>query len=218
MPRGLVIGLAAGFVVAVGLLEGIWSNRWGSSEDPRTVAVRLERIPMNFGEWVGTDAPLDPKIIRVAEATGTISRVYVNRHTGTRIDVLLLTGPTGPIGSHTPDVCYGGLGYSMQGTANPVRITWGGGSADFWNARFEKKAGTDRPLQVLWAWGVDGDWEASSNPRADFALRSTLNKLYVVHMDNRLDRTRQPDLSTLKEFLSEFLPLVKQALSPDAGS
>jgi hypothetical protein len=218
MLRGLVIVLVASAVVAVGLLEGIWSNRWGSSEDNELTAARLERIPMNLGNWMGTDAPLDAKIIRVAEATGSLSRVYVNRQTGARIDILLLTGPTGPIGAHTPDVCYGGLGYSMQGTAKPVRIDWSGGHADFWNARFVKKVRFDGSLQVFWAWGVDGNWEASINPRADFALRSTLNKLYVVLMDNRADEMHQPDLNTFKEFLGEFLPLVKKALGSDAGS
>lgn len=215
MPRGLVILLAAAVVVAVAVIEGIRSNRWGSSEDIQTATARLERVPQSFGDWVGTEAPLDPKIVRVAEATGHVSRVYVNRKTGARIDVLLLCGPSGPIGAHTPDVCYSGLGYAMRGAASPVRIDWAGGSANFWAARFEK---TDGALRVLWAWGVDGNWEASRNPRADFALRTALYKLYVVQTDNRMDRERQPGTDNLKEFLIEFLPLVKLALSPDAGS
>src|SRR5438128_10236537 len=105
MPRGLVIALAAGLVIAVAVFEGMRSNRWGASEDMKAAAAKLERIPREFGEWIGTDSQLDRKIVDMAEAVGYLNRGYVNRKTGERFDVLLLCGPSGAIGAHTPDVC-----------------------------------------------------------------------------------------------------------------
>src|SRR5580698_6104219 len=111
MQKGLIVILAAGLVVAVALVEGIRTNRWGTAEDIQAAAKKLDYIPREFGPWVGTDAPIDEKIIRIAEASGNVSRTYMNRKNGERINVLLLCGPTGPIGAHTPEYCYGGIGY-----------------------------------------------------------------------------------------------------------
>jgi len=208
MLRGLIIAVAVLVVVAVALFEGLRSNRWGESDDSKAAAEKLSRVPREFGEWVGTDSALDAKIVKIAEAAGYVNRSYVNRKNGEQIDVLLLCGPSGPIGAHTPDVCYGGLGYKCLGNPIPRQVTPTSGKATFWTARFEKVAdATDHPLRVFWAWGVDGDWEASKEPRLDFAGRTVLNKLYLVRHANPND-----DQGVTDAFLTEFLPVVKTAL------
>lgn len=215
MRSGLIVFLAAGLVVAVALIEGIRSNRWGATEDFQVAARKLERVPREFGAWVGTDSPLDEKIIRIAEAVGNLSRSYVNRKNGERINVLLLCGPTGPIGAHTPDVCYEGIGFSCKG--NPTAkgfVLPNGGRASFWTARFEKPSAIEGALRVYWAWSVNGDWEATKNPRTDFALQTLLYKLYVVRAENPAIRG-EPNHDPVDEFLTEFLPLVKTALTAD---
>src|SRR5215471_11322923 len=175
MARGLVIVIAVGVVVAAAVVEGLRSNRWGASEEIRAAADRLDRVPREFGDWVGTELPQDPRSLKVAEAAGCVSRGFANRKTGERVEVLILCGPAGPIGAHTPDVCYGGIGYACVG--DPARksvVPNGGTPATFWTARFEKTRRADDPLRVYWAWGTDGDWEASPNPRGEFALRGAL--------------------------------------------
>ena len=88
-------------------------------------------------------------------------------------------------------------------------------AASFWTARFEKATPTDAPIRVFWAWSTNGVWEASGNPRTEFALRSSLYKLYLVQTDNPAERPRDPNQEpqALEQFLMEFLPLVKTALS-----
>jgi hypothetical protein len=217
MPRGLVIALAAGLVVAVAVFEGLRSNRWGASGDLRAASARLERIPREFGEWVGTDSQLDRKIVEIAEAVGYLNRSYVSRKTGERFDVLILCGPSGPIGAHTPDVCYGGLGYKCVGKPTPRRVVIGDGAASFWAARFEKATPTDDPLRVYWAWSTAGDWEAAASPRTEYALEAALYKLNVARRETAADRARAPGAPDPDEaFLAEFLPVVKKALTdPD---
>jgi Protein of unknown function (DUF3485) len=214
MPRGLLIVLAAGLVVGVAVFEGIRSNRWGESKDVKAAAAKLERVPREFGAWTsGPDGTLDPKIVERAEAAGYLSRRYYSRKTGTEIDVMLLCGLPGPIGAHTPDVCYGGLGYECLGNPKPQRIAFGDGDATFWTARFEKKQSpTDQPLRVYWAWGIDGDWEATERPRREFIERSVLFKLYVQHTDG------SGPAEPAKEFLTDFLPVLKKALTSDAST
>jgi hypothetical protein len=209
MPRGLLIVLAAALVIGVALVEGLRSNRWGESEDLKAAAAKLARIPRDFGMWHGTDTTLDPKLVEKAEAVGYVSRQYFNSKNGERIEVLLLCGPSGPIGAHTPDVCYGGLGYICRGKPIPRKVDFEHGVATFWTGRFEKQSPTDNPLRVYWAWGVNGEWQASDNPRTDFALRTALFKLYVVHVEQAGTEAQA------KEFLTEFLPLVRRALTVD---
>jgi hypothetical protein len=213
----LVVLCAAGMIVAVAFLEGKRTNRWGSNEGLTLASKKLEKIPSSFGAWVGSENPIDGKILRVAEATGTISRLYHNTKTGDTINVLLLCGPSGPIGAHTPEVCYGGLGYSCRGTPTRKGLTFANGAASFWSAKFEKTTPTDEPLRVCWAWSTNGDWEASSNPRAAYALQPALYKLYLVQNDNPAYQSREPNQEPIEQFMTEFLPLVKSALADGPG-
>jgi hypothetical protein len=218
MPRGLVIALAAGLVVAVAVFEGLRSNRWGASADLQVAAAKLERIPREFGEWVGTDSQLDRKVVDMAEAVGYVNRSYVSRKTQERFDVLLLCGASGPIGAHTPDVCYGGLGYKCVGKPTPKRVVIGNGASSFWTARFEKATPTDDPLRVFWGWSIAGDWEAAESPRTAYALTGALYKMNVARRESAADRARSPDTPDPDEaFLTEFLPVVKKALTEDPG-
>jgi hypothetical protein len=209
----LIVG-AVLVLAAAGVIEGVRSNRWGLAEDVRAAAARFGAVPPAFGAWTSEESPIDQKVLDRAEAVGSVSRVYTNRKTGARLSVLLLCGESGPIGAHTPDICYGGLGYRMVGKEQRKTVSLADGSTTtYWSGRFDKSP--DEPsLQVCWAWGTDGTWEAAVDPRTEFALRKTLYKLYVTRgltADERAGKTA-PDAVT--EFLTEFLPEVKKALAP----
>jgi hypothetical protein len=218
MRGGLIAIVAAGAIVAVAVFEGVRSNRWGATEDVRAASAKLDKVSIKFGNWVGTDAPIDEKIIRIAEASGNVSRFYENSKSKERVTVLLLCGPTGPIAAHTPEVCYGGLGFACKGKPARKTLTFANTSAgSFWTARFEKKSLNDEAQKVYWAWSGNGDWEASSNPRTDYALRTVLYKLYVSRADDPASQPRDPKNEPIENFLEEFLPIVKSALSSASG-
>jgi hypothetical protein len=218
MPRGLVIVVAVALIVALAVVEGLRSNRWGAGEDLKAAAARLDRVPAEFGDWTSREAPIDPKILKIAEANGSISRVYSNRKTGEGFTVLLLCGPIGPIGAHTPDICYGGLGYKCVGKPAPRRLTVGDGASSFWTARFEKAGPADEPLRIFWAWGVDGSWKASDTPRTEFALRNALYKIYVVRTDAPERANSATTVDAIEGFLKEFIPVVREALAEGVTS
>lgn len=210
--RWLVIAAAVVGLAAAAVFEGARSNRWGTPEDVRAAAARLDAVPAAFGDWTSEEVPMPEKVLKVAEAAGHVSRSYSNRKNGARVAVLLLCGPSGPIGSHTPDVCYAGNGFSMSGEPQKKTVTLpDASSATYWSVRFEKKSPPNEPLRVCWMWGTDGDWEAAANPR--LALRSALYKLYVVRHEPEPGATRT-DGDPIHEFLSGFLPEVKKALAP----
>lgn len=216
MPRWLIIAIAIVGLIAAAVVEGISSNRWNQSGDVRAAAAKLDAIPASFGDWTSTEMPQEEKVLRVAEAAGHVSRIYMNRKNGTQVSVLLLCGPTGPIGAHTPEVCYAGNGFAMSGQPEKKALP-GNVAATYWSVRFEKPGSTEPPRRVCWMWGLDGDWQAATNPRTEFALHSALYKLYVVRLEPSATSANGSTPDAIQEFLTAFLPEVKKALAAPTG-
>lgn len=210
---GLVVG-AVVLLVAAGVVEGVLSYRWGATGDATAAAKRLDGVPAAFGPWTSTESPIEKKILDRAEAIGSVSRVYKNRATGTEVSVLLLVGPAGPIGAHTPDICYAGLGYKMVGGEATRGIKLADGSTQtYWDGRFEKPDGGG--ILVSWAWGTDGNWAAATAPRRQFVDHTVLYKLYVSRGLTPAERAGRPadGKDPTQEFLTDFLPEVKRTLA-----
>jgi hypothetical protein len=206
--RLFLIVAALGVLIAAAVLEGIRSNRWGASQDLQAAASKLQKVPSAFGDWTGTDNPVDEDILKKAEAVGSISRVYENRKDRTKISILLLCGRSGPIGAHTPDICYAGLGYKMAGRELKQTI----GDSSYWTGRFEKPSG-EGSLMVSWAWSVDGNWQAADQPRVAFVGHDVLYKLYATRgltTEEKFGTASKTDPTAT--FLTDFLPVVKTAL------
>lgn len=212
--RWVVIGLAAAGLVGAAVLERQLSGT--KSGDVQAAAAKLDAVPKEFGDWTSTENPIDDKQLRVAEAAGHVSRVYTHRKNHARLSVLILCGPTGPIGAHEPKYCYGGNGFDMDGAPERKAVPLPDGSAAaYWSVLFEKKSAPGEiPLRVCWAWGTDGDWQAATDPRTDYALKRALYKLYVSRPEPRQPNGKpQVGLDPIPAFLTEFAPLVKKALT-----
>ena len=216
LSRGAVVGRAAlvvlglGVLVAAAVFEGIRSNRWGVPDDLKAAAARVDRIPAAFGDWTSVEVPVDRKILERAESVGSLSREYRNPKTGSVVSVMVLCGPAGPIASHTPDICYAGLGFRMAGGERKKTVETPAGAASYWSARFDK-GDNDPGIEVNWAWGVDGTWVAAGSPRLDFAGRGVLYKIYATRS---LRASGAPDADPVHDFLTDFLPVLRTALDP----
>ena len=207
MPRTLLIVAALAVLVVAAVVEGLRSNRWGTSEDLKAAAAKLQNLPTSFGAWKSTENPIDAEILKKAEAIGSVSRVYENQNDHTKIAVLLLCGRSGPIGAHTPDICYAGLGYKMAGSELKRNV----GESSYFTGRFDKPNGDG--IMVSWAWGVDGTWRAADQPRVEFVGHDSLYKIYATRGLTTAERDNAPagpDPTAI--FLTEFLPVVKKTL------
>lgn len=212
MTKWLVVAVAVTGLAGAAMFDRLTSGV--QSGDVREAAARLDRVPREFGDWTSTDATLDDKVLRVAEAAGYVNRAYTNRKNGAVVSVLMLCGPTGPIGAHEPKYCYAGNGYEESGPKAKKAVSAAdGAAATYWTVQFAKKQPTaDVPLRVCWAWGLDGNWTASDSPRSEFALKRALYKLYVVRSEPKPLARDEPD--PIDEFLKAFLPEAKKALTP----
>jgi len=219
MLKALLIVFAVVGLVAAGVVEGMRTNRWGNSGEIQSAAARFANVPPRLGHWQSADRVMDPAIQKIAGAAGYLDRMYTNAKTGESVDVLMLSGPTGPIAAHTPDICYAGIGYAMK-DVSPVRraVAADGTTFTYWSARFEKESSPNVPaLLVCWAWGVDGDWSASDAPRRDYLTRQSLYKLYVTRTVPASDKDATRAAESVNDFLKEFLPTVKTALAAPPG-
>jgi hypothetical protein len=208
MPRILLIVAALAVLVAAAVVEGIRSNRWGATEDLKAAAAKLDRVPTAFGAWKSTEVPIDAEILKKAESVGAISRLYENQNDRSRMSVLILCGRSGPIGAHTPDICYAGLGFKMNGRELKQNV----GDSSYWSARFDKPSG-DGSMMVSWAWSVDGTFQAAEQPRLDFVGHESLYKLYATRGLTEAEKAASPgSTDPTAVFLAEFLPEVKKAI------
>lgn len=204
--------IALPLLVAFGVAEGRWTGRWVNDQVADQAAARLQDVPLSFGDWVGEEQLLDARQVAKAELAGHLMRTYTHKTSGATLSFLLVCGRPGPISVHTPDVCYGGMGYVMTGPAGLQALSPNGPTA-FRLGRFQN-LGAPIPeyLRILWAWSTDGrSWSAPDNPRLTFAAAPALYKLYVVRRVADLNEAAEAD--TGRDFLRQFLPIVERSLT-----
>jgi hypothetical protein len=204
------IVIALPIVVAFGVIEGRWTNRWALSDELEQATARLAGVPRAIGAWDGHDETLDARQVAQAEMSGYLSRHYIDRRNGKVISVLLVCGRPGPTSAHTPDICFPASGYGE--TSTPERVSAGGEAepAEFWMARFQKAGDLPEPRQALWSWNAGGAWMAPDHPRVAFGRYAFLYKLYVVQpLVGTDDAAATADCA---EFLAALLPAVNAAL------
>jgi hypothetical protein len=212
MMRLLQLVVAIAFLLASGLAHGLWTDRWGKSEQLEAAARKLADVPLTLGDWDGRALEMSAREQEVAEVVGYAIRQFVNRRTGDVVTVLLVCGRPGPVAVHTPDVCYPGAGFALAGAPQRYRDSHPTTSpAEFFTASFTKHASTvPEHLRLFWSWSADGDWKVPDYPRWTFARYPALYKLYVVRQMRRADTPLEQD--PCLEVLRLLLPELQKSL------
>jgi hypothetical protein len=211
-PTPILVGLA--LVGTLGVVHGVWTDRWGPSGQLQQAVGALPRVPAAFGDWVGKDESLDADAMTVGGIKGAVYRRYKNPRTGESVAVLVVCGRGGPISVHTPDVCYAGAGYRQLAPEKRREVKPDDGPAgEFAVAKFRKLGVVPAELEIYWAWSRDGaTWQAPVNTRAALARYPALYKMYVVR--EYVPGSQAEGLDSCQNFLRRALPDIRQALSP----
>jgi hypothetical protein len=212
----------AGLVIVLGtaLAQGMWTQRWNPSPALEIASARLAGVALTVGDWQGEDVDLDSDAVAQAKLVRAWMRRYTHRQTGAGLTVLLMCGRAGPVSVHTPEWCYGGMGYEMAGAPITYRVGADGSAAtaEFWTARFTK-SGSAIPdhLRIFWAWNAVGNWEAPTHPRLAFGRYPVLYKLYVLRNMTSVYDPVDDDL--FLDFMHQLLPELTRALwAPDEAT
>lgn len=66
----------------------------------------LSSIPMELGDWIGRDEPVDPDIVERSQTTEYLNRIYENRKVpGMRLTLWINYSTNGLNLRHTPEIC-----------------------------------------------------------------------------------------------------------------
>jgi hypothetical protein len=215
---GRTLPVAAAFAVLLssGLVHGLWTDRWGVSDEPAASAARLESVAKTVGDWEASDLEIDAQSLARGGIAGYLMRSYTHRRTGSEVSVFIACGRPGHVAVHTPDICYQGAGYRLQGGQQKRGLSFGSDStpAEFWTATFAKdESAMPSRLRIFWAWCATGSWEAAEHPRLSYARFSSLYKLYVTCRIPVANEAAANDICG--EFLGQFLPELRRSLFPD---
>jgi hypothetical protein len=83
-------------------------------------------LPLNVGDWIGRDVPLDPGAMRMLKPNVTISRLYSNPVTGQSVNFLLVhCRDARSMLGHYPPACYPNTGWEQR-SASPCEALMGG--------------------------------------------------------------------------------------------
>jgi len=204
-------GLA--LIIAGGLAHGLWTDRWGLSNEPAASAEKLDQVARQVGDWIGEDAEgIRATDLAIGEISNFLSRIYKNPLTGNSLRVMMVCGKPGAISVHTPDVCFVGGGQDMLNKQHhEIFLSSAAPPFDCFVAHFRHMDGDQqRKTRVFWSWSADGAWKAPASPRFAFARYRALYKLYVqrpiIHDDDSLDTDYAVD------FLKAFIPELDKTL------
>jgi hypothetical protein len=234
---GLLTGAAATLlVVAVTLVQGIWTERWTKQADDtalRHSAELLERdFPRAFGEWrFLQDMETSPEELARAGAVGSIARVFSHAVNKTAVSAFVVCATPHDASGHTPDRCYPGAGFEIGESEHrqTVRLE-DGREAEVFTGTFRK---TGQTLRVFWTYGIpgsadakgaDGDEASGTGGRplhwvAPQIARIALNgepfvyKLYAIVDQTKLGSSQATFECT--KFLAGLLPAFDAALVAD---
>lgn len=209
MTRLFAAVAASILVIACGVVHGFWSDRWRQPAETTEAAARLDALPMEAGDWIGTD--VEVKNPTAGGVAGTLSRHYENRRTGDAVSVYMVCGRAGPASGHPPEACYGGSGYDLVAKS---RIAVGGKEDKFWSADVVKTRVADvTRLRLCWAWNDGQGWNAPDDARWTYvAYRHSpvLYKLYVLRDLNGATPASKEE--PCQAFLQAMLPEMDRTL------
>jgi len=208
----IVAALALG---SAGAIHGLRTDRWGTASVVTEAASRLDAIPDRVEDWTSRPAEIEARQLEIAQVVGHLSRRYRHEASGREVLILIVCGRSGPIGAHSPDVCYEGAGFRMVDA--PIRRVLERPlvPAEFFYAAATRPEPRLQHLALWWAWSPDGKrWEAPANPRVHFAREPALFKMYAIRVLDDPKQNLGPEDPVLR-LLDKLLPQVKNALSPE---
>ena len=217
MFRFLPLAVAFVLIISLTYVQGKYSHRWSKDRaDAKELAKYIAEVPMNVGDWEGTDRVVTEDVLKVAGAAGHLSRDFQNRVTGDRVRVWLICGRPQDMIIHNPQICYPGQGYQQIGPRRNypfVNEDDSSNSSEFFTAAFRKESHeavtSDR---VYWAFADSDDpvWKAPLSVRLTFPGVNSLYKLYFTCQTNGSSGSNDDNAAT--RFGHEFIPAVSKVL------
>jgi hypothetical protein len=211
-----------GLTLAVALLATSGAVRawqsWGVNEalrQGRESPFPLGTLPMTLGDWNGEARELDPEIARKTGCSDHVFRSYRNKKTGSRIDLILLYGPSLEVVKHSPIICYPDAGFTYMAQPESRVIEAGRKPFPFSSMVFTK--GDDNQAvheEVYYTWGQARPGQPGIVWAPDVGIWKRLARvpgLYKVHLQRIVGPLERREFGNPCEaFLTELMPWIER--------
>jgi EpsI family protein len=110
-----VAAIAASFLMLIfGLGYHVLAARLEAPVNTITIPpAALERFPLQIGDWIGQDVPMDEAVIRATDTDALINRRYSRRNGQESVSLYVAYGVRArELMPHRPEVCYPGSGWT----------------------------------------------------------------------------------------------------------
>lgn len=221
----VVLVLLTGGAARLRMAAEVRAQAEASKEPPAPLA----SLPLELGEWSGSEAQLDPLIARATGATDSLLRRYQDKRTGTTIDVILLYGPPGALFIHAPEVCYPASGYlsvgNPAGSDRSVKALGLEAPVPVRALAYAKgQGGSAELLEVYYSWRLGDQWTLSPGLFKRIERVAGMYKVQIsrpVRPGELVGSQLRPDEggNPCEDFLKELLPklLETQTRPPALG-
>jgi hypothetical protein len=209
----MFIRLAILLLLTIGstLVHGHLTCRWGLPAEFQEYAEVVRAIPKQLGSWnfVNDARPMSDGVIEELGVTEYVSRVYSNGNES--VTLLMMTGKTGRLVRHTPDICYGASGNTFLKEPTPVTLDVDGQSHEFRVLPIRPASDLSGDFVVVYGFAHVGKFQSPANPRLTYHGQPAVEKIQVLCTPN-------PDVDKLgeipesaKSFIAEVCHYIQQA-------
>jgi hypothetical protein len=205
-------------VLGLMLLLGAGAERLQLAAPPdatdyhRQVRDAASRIPLQFGQWTGTDVPLDYDVNRMLHPNVMICRDYHEAGTGQEVWLLLVQCQDAiGLGGHYPPNCYPNIGYTL--TATQPR-TWQSGPLTVSGADFAfSRDGADSSSDITVAAFLElPDGTTTSEMEPVFIAGADLQKRFYGAAETQFLFAADVPRAQRDQIISEFLSEMRQTI------
>jgi EpsI family protein len=174
----------------------------------KAAAAAIAAVPLNLGDWAGTDIPVPASAQTLLRPNAMLSRAFTQRGTGEALSLALVQcRDTRDMAGHYPPICYPGQGWAQGGEGVPVTLSVGPHTVRATRYQFTRGSlEGDRTLVIYNFFAVPGEgFLADMAGIRTLASRFTARPFGAAQIQVVFGRSRPT---------AEEVPLVQDILNP----
>jgi EpsI family protein len=111
----IVASAAAVIIIIFNVAYRVLASRLAAPVNTSPLSnAELEKLPFEFGNWTGRDAPLPEAVILATDTDAHLSRIYSKRNSADYVSLYIAYGVRArDLMPHRPEVCYTGAGWTL---------------------------------------------------------------------------------------------------------
>lgn len=211
--------IAAATILTIGFGLGHRAiSAGGLSDGIELSQEQVDRLPDQIDVWTITKREeISAPSLELLECTANGNLAYRNVDTEANVIVTVMSGPSGPLAAHTPEVCYSSKAYIIDSVPELLEIELTDGTkCELRVVNLVPRNDNHEPLTVIYGWNDGTAWKAPAPTwsRAVYAGTQSLVKLQaaIVTTGDSSAASTKDRQAQLKGFLAQILPILNAQL------